>query len=152
MDIVVSSDRPAYRILSESGFYGPNDHLYKEGDTIYYDGEPNEDMEPLNSLAEKSLTEFFDKVDAGAREAATKFGRAYRPRVRIQDRMRLATQAMRQLQLEPGGVGIPLMHGVDQGRVASVEQIAKKEVPIMGGQNEPKRRGRPPKVLANANA
>lgn len=149
MDIIISSDRPAYRILGENGFYGPNDHLYREGDTIYFDGEPNEDMEPLNDLARTNLEVFFAKVDEGAKIAAAAHGRSFRQRVRIQDRMRMASADARRVQTVENGVGIPLMKGNDEDRKATIETIGIPEVPIMGATHEPpKRRGRPPKVLA----
>lgn len=78
----IDNTRPAYRILSPNGFYGPDDHLYVDGDEIYYDGEPNEEMEPLNDAANKRMAAFIDKLDAAAREAAEKAGKAFveRPR------------------------------------------------------------------------
>lgn len=148
-DIYVSPDRAAYRILAVNGWYGPNDHLYREGDTVYYEGEPNEEMEPLNDLARKALDAFYAKVDAGAREFSTKLGRAYRPRIRLEDRLRAATAGGRRIQLVAGDGGIPLMKGVDERRISQVEDIAEPEKPVMG---QAKRRGRPPKVLANVPA
>lgn len=78
----IDNTRPAYRILSPNGFYGPDDHLYVDGDEIYYDGEPNEEMEPLNDAANKRMASFIDKLDAAARDAAEKAGKAFveRPR------------------------------------------------------------------------
>lgn len=78
----IDNTRPAYRILSPNGFYGPDDHLYVDGDEIYYDGEPNEEMEPLNDAANKRMASFIDKLDSAARDAAEKAGKAFveRPR------------------------------------------------------------------------
>ena len=144
--IVISPDRPAYRILSEQGWFGPNDHLYKMGDMVYYDGVPNEDMEALNEPAHAAQREFFARCDAGAQESARVLGRAYRGRVRLQDRLRQATMESRQVQLVRGGEGVPIMNGTNESRLATVEDIGEKVTPMQGQpSHEPKRRGRPPK-------
>lgn len=78
----IPTDRPAYRILAIAGFFGPDDHLYGEGECIVYDGEPNEEMEPLNILAEQKMIALKEKLDEFARKAAEKAGRPFvgRPR------------------------------------------------------------------------
>jgi len=73
----IDNTRPAFRILAASGFYGPDDHLYVEGDEIYYDGEPNEEMEPLNEAARTKMSAYIEKLDASAKAAADKAGKAF---------------------------------------------------------------------------
>jgi len=77
----IKSDRPAYRVLASAGFYA-DDKLWEEGDTLYFDGEPNEDLEPLNNKAKEKLTIYIEKLDDLARKAAEKLGRPFvgRPR------------------------------------------------------------------------
>ena len=81
-----TNEIPAYRILSPNGFYGPDDHLYIEDSNgpaeISYDGEPNEEMEPLNEAARIKMAAYLEKLDSAAREAAEKAGKAFieRPR------------------------------------------------------------------------
>jgi hypothetical protein len=83
--MTISNDRPAYRILSVYGFYGPDDNLYQEGEEIYYDGEPNEEMEALNDIARAKMTAYLEKLDSLARQAAEKTGRPFVGRPRTLD-------------------------------------------------------------------
>lgn len=78
-------ERPAYRILATHGFYGPDDHLYNEGEEIFYDDEPNEEMEPLNESARVKLSGYLEKLDTLAKQAADKFGRPFLERPRTLD-------------------------------------------------------------------
>jgi hypothetical protein len=112
----IPNDRPAYEILSTSGFHGPDQHLYQEGDYIVFDGIPNEEMRPLNELARKKLEEYSAYLDAHAKKAAEKLGKEFTGRSRSFDaniaQAREAEQA-RQIQLIKGGPGVPLMGGKD---------------------------------------
>lgn len=126
---VVSNLKPAYRILNEKGFFGPDDHLYAEGSEIYYEGEPNEDMEPLNEPAQKAMEKYFDKLDALARKVAEKAGIEYAGRPRsLDDKIQLASAEARQVQLIKGGEGVPLMGGVKHDS-PKIERIGASEVP-----------------------
>lgn len=74
--IVIPSDVPVYRI-KEGKFFGPNDHLFQEGEIIEFSGEPNLEMEPLNELARGKMREFLALLDDEGRKAAEKAGKAY---------------------------------------------------------------------------
>lgn len=75
--IVINNTRPAYRILNVNGFFGTDDHLYKEGDIIYWDDEPNEEMEPLNEPALDRMETYLTKLDELAKDVAIKTGKPY---------------------------------------------------------------------------
>ena len=106
----IREDRAAYRILAVGGFYGPDDHLYAEGATIYYDDEPNLEFEPLNGRAHEAMAVYVDKLNEMGRAAAEKSGRSYQglPRT-LDDAVRIASQDARRVQLVAGDGGVPLM-------------------------------------------
>lgn len=138
----IEEDRPAYRILNEKGFFAPNCHLYLEGDAIYFDGEPNEDMEPLNEMAHVKLKELFVKLDGFAEEFAKANGKKYAGRVRsVEEHLANSSMNARAPQLIKGGAGVPIM-GATPKNATSVQPIERPEVPQTGQ----KRRGRPPGV------
>lgn len=82
---LISNERAAYRILDPNGFFSDDDTLYKEGSEIYFDGIPNEQMEPLNQVARDRLVAHLEELDRLGREAAAKAGRAYAGRPRSLD-------------------------------------------------------------------
>lgn len=128
----IPDDRPAYRILDPNGFFGPNDHLYSEGDCIIFDDEPNENFEPLNALARERMSAYFDKLDELARKAAEKHGREYAGRARtLEDAVAIASQDARRVQLIDGDGGVPLMGAKKRGR-PRIEHIEQAEVPQDG--------------------
>ena len=65
---MIDNTRPAYRVLDPNGFYSDNDTLYQEGDEIYFEGEPNDQLEPLNQIAKDKLNNYLDKLDEQAKE------------------------------------------------------------------------------------
>lgn len=75
--IVISEDRPAYRITSQAGFFGPDDTLYPEGAMIYWDKEPSVEMEPLNSKARTNYKKLTEKLNKLGAQAAAKLGKGY---------------------------------------------------------------------------
>lgn len=77
----VKQDKPAYRIIGK-GFYDDKDKLWQQGEALYFDGEPNLDLMPLNKLAHDKTNEFLDKLDALGERKAKKEGKAYTPFVR----------------------------------------------------------------------
>lgn len=108
----VPQDVPVYRILTGS-FYGPNDHLYVEDDVIAWEGEPNEEMEPLNALAKEAQKVFFKKLDDCAREHAERLGKPFTGRLKSLDAIvAQATSDARRIELVRGDGGLPLMGGV----------------------------------------
>jgi hypothetical protein len=130
--MLIPSDRPAYRILSEAGFFGPDDHLYRAGDCIVFDDEPNEDMEPLNEPARTALEKFFDKLDAAARRKAEKAGLEYAGRPKsLDEKITLATADARRVQLINGDGGVPLMGGKKRGR-PRIERMEPDPTPETG--------------------
>ena len=87
--INVSNERAAYRVLNPMGFF-VDDTLYTvdpKGDPaeLYYDGEPNEGLEPINDLAKQRMNDFLEKLDNLARAAAEKTGRYYAGRPKTLD-------------------------------------------------------------------
>lgn len=76
------SDTPMWRVLATAGFFGPDHTLYDEGMEIEYDGEPNEELEPLNQAAHDKLVVYLEKLDMLGKEAAVKANRPWvgRPR------------------------------------------------------------------------
>ena len=121
---LISEHRPAYRVLATAGFNGPDDHLYPEGATIYYDEEPNLEFEPLNRKAHEALNAYIDKLNELGRAAAEKAGRAYAglPRT-LDDAVRIASQDARRVQLVDGDGGVPLMGARKHGK--TVEAIVE---------------------------
>jgi hypothetical protein len=131
--MLIPSERPAYRILAANGFFGPDDHLYGQGDCIVFDDEPNEEMEPLNELARTKLREYLTKLDGFAEEVAKKNGRAFQGRVRsLDEQIKMATQDARRISLISGDGGVPLMSAKNE-RAANVGKIEDDEVPQTGG-------------------
>lgn len=126
----IPDDRPAYRILSS--FFGPNDHLYTEGDTVLFDGEPNDDMEPLNLPAKKAMEAFFKKQEDCAKKAAEKAGREYTGRPKsLDEAITLASMDARRVQLTEGDGGVPLMGGKKRS-AGSVERVDVEAIPQTG--------------------
>lgn len=74
--LVIPQDRAVYRI-KEGKFFGPDDYLYKEGDIIAFDLEPNQEMEPLNTKANENMLQYLAKLDSLGADAAAKAGRAW---------------------------------------------------------------------------
>lgn len=127
----IPQDRPVYRVLNQHGFFGPDDHLYKEGELIYLDSEPNEELEPLNDKADKAQAEFFDKLDNLARKAAEKAGREYNGRAKgLEEAITNAHADARRTQIRVGDGGVPLMGAV---KVAGVGRVEQGEAPQQRG-------------------
>lgn len=137
---MIDNTRPAYRILAPSGFYGPDDNLYIENEhgyaEIYLDGEPNEEMEPLNEPARVKMQAYLDKLENLGRAAAEKAGKAYAGRPRNLDGgLELATAVARS--------SMPIMSV--QRDVTTIERIDTGSIPEVGTVNPKRGRGRPPK-------
>lgn len=130
----IAQDRPAYRILSPNGFYA-DDHLYSEGEKIYFDGIPNEEMEPLNTIALDRLTAYVERLDSLAKDAAEKFGRPYSGRPRTLDgQLALASEFERNSMQIMG----------NKEAVRTVDRIETEDTPEMGDLK--RGRGRPRKA------
>lgn len=142
----INPNRPAYRVQAIHGFYA-DDHLYEEGDTLYFDGEPNEELEPLNEVAYQKLQTYLEKLDTFGRLAAEKFGRPWVGRARSLDgAIAIASEDERKR------VAITGTHNVDGTRPEgerTTERIENVEAPETGSVN-PKKRGRPSKASQSA--
>jgi hypothetical protein len=131
----IPQDRPAYRIL-EGSFFGPDDHLYKEGECIVFDDEPNEQMEPLNDLAREAMNTYLTKLDKLAQAVAEKNGRSFASRrPTLEESMANAHQEARRVELISGDGGVPLM-GAKRGRGRPrIEKLGGEEVPETRGKS-----------------
>lgn len=87
VDPVIPQDKPVFRILDEHGFFGPNDTLYPEGSIIVLHDCPNENMEPMNQLAQDSMEAYLDMLDESARKVAEVNGRYFSGRARTKEDM-----------------------------------------------------------------
>lgn len=113
----IPQDVPVFRILDPAGFFGPDDHLYSEGDLVALLDEPNEQMEPVNDLAKKAMTAYLEKLDDAARAYAEKMGRPYNGRPRSFDEaVATLTADARRVQRVEGDGGIPLQGAKKRGR------------------------------------
>lgn len=74
----VRQDRPAWGV-SGKGFFDDKDKLWQPGQALYFDGEPNNDLVPLNKLAFEKKQQFLDKIDDLGFKAAKKQNREYVP-------------------------------------------------------------------------
>ena len=132
-NIVIRADRAAYRIMDPKGFYA-DDFLYQQGSVIYWDGIPNEQMEPLNELARIALTEYIDDLELKAMAVAEKTGRPYTPRHRgTEGAVAIATLDSRRPELVRGDGGIPLMGAKPRGPKKSAVIEAEPDAPVVVG-------------------
>jgi hypothetical protein len=139
--------RAAYRVLDPSGFYSDNDTLYLADEfgnpaEIYFDGIPNEQLEPLNELARQRLTAYLDLQDALGRAAAEKLNRPFvgRPR-NLDGAVELATAIARNDMSIQG-----------TKNKASNTELVETRTPQTGATLNPNKRkvGRPPKNASAA--
>lgn len=136
----IPQDRPVYRILNVAGFFGPDSHLYKEGEVIAFQDEPNEDMEPMNQMAKDAIEKYLNKLDELARSVAKKNGRQFAGRPRSLDGViAVASEDMRRVSLVQGDGGVPLMGA--QRTNTGIEKIEVMETPQTGGKNQKNGKG-----------
>ena len=77
----LKQDRPAY-MVGGKGFFNSNDKFLYPGQMTYLDGEPNQDLIPLNKVAYDEMQKFLDKLDALASEKAKREKRSFIPQPR----------------------------------------------------------------------
>lgn len=65
----VKQDRPAYGVIN-NGFFDHKDKFRYPGSMLYFDGEPNQNLYPLNKLAYDKMQAYLDKLDALGEEVA----------------------------------------------------------------------------------
>lgn len=138
---VVRQDRPAYRILKECFL---DDVMYFEGQMIYWDEEPNKEMEPLNSLAEEAINAFFDSREELAKQKSAANGMKYIPLRRpiSEDRERNNTESRRP-EIVKGDGGVPVLGARKRGQPkAEVISNVADQTPIY---DTVRKRGRPKK-------
>ncbi len=127
----VNQDRPAYRILKPCFL---DDIMFFEGQLVYWDEEPNKEMEPLNELAKDAMNAFFDDREALAKAASLAKGMKYialrRP---IEEERELNNADARRVELIKGDGGIPVMGARKRGRpkAQAIEVSPFEEKPIM---------------------
>lgn len=132
--VVISGERSAYKILGEKGFFGPDDHLYTSGEMIYFDDEPNQDMEPLNDLARGKMREYIEKLDRLGREAAEKFGRPYTGLASTLDAaIEQSTEDARRVMSISNPNGVALMKSDKRAKNTGIERVAEEDVPETNG-------------------
>jgi len=116
----VRQDRPAYRILKMCYL---DDRACFEGEEVYWDEEPNKEMEPLNDLAKEATKAFFDNREELAREASLKKGVKYIPLRRpVEEERALNTSEARRVEIVKGDGGVPVMQARKRGR-PKIEKI-----------------------------
>jgi hypothetical protein len=62
---VTIDQNPLYRVITGRSFYDCASSTYVGSEEEFeWDGEPSEDLEPLNEAAQENMQRFFDRVDA----------------------------------------------------------------------------------------
>lgn len=128
----IPQDRPVYRILSEKGFFGPDDSLHPEGEIIVLWDTPNEDMEPMNDMARKVFDSYIDTLEASAQKVAELNGRHFagRPRSK-EDMIANASADARRVQSLSNPAGVPIMGGKTESK-KRIQRVGEDEVSETG--------------------
>lgn len=71
-------DKAAYGVGGK-GFYDDKRRLWNPGQAMYFEGEPNLDLFPLNKLAHDRKNEFLAKLNKFGEAAAKKAGKSFVP-------------------------------------------------------------------------
>lgn len=71
-------DKAAYGVGGK-GFYDDKCKFHRVGSALYFDGEPNLDLTPLNKFAWEKMQAFIDKLNACGLKRAKKEGKEYVP-------------------------------------------------------------------------
>lgn len=116
MPVAIPQDVPAYKI--KSGKFYVDDELLPEGTFITFEGEPNVEMEPMNTLAFDKMREYLAKLDVMGRKKADRDEKAYVSLLESFDHVHSYH--------EQGGKKVAILN-------------REEDVPLMGG----KKRGRP---------
>lgn len=134
----IPEDRPVYRVLSEKGFFGPDDSLHPEGEIIVLWDKPNEDMEPMNDLARDAFEKMIDELEESARMVAEKNGRHYAGRPRTKEEMiNNATEDARRVQSISNPDGVKIM-GARKDSRKRIQSVGEPEALTMGQQKAKK--------------
>lgn len=131
--VVLTNDRPAYKILGEKGFFGPDDHLYVFGEMIYFDDEPNMDMEPLNPMARERMKDYLSKLDDLGRAAAKHFGRPYQGlATNLDEAVAQSSEDYRRVQSVGNPNGVAVMKSDKRSKNNGIQRVAADETPETG--------------------
>lgn len=136
----MSNERALYRVLDPSGFFGDDDTLYsldKDGNPaeIYFDGIPNEQLEPLNDTAHQRLNDYLNMLDDFARIKAEKQGVPFVGRPRTLDGAISIATAEARAEMSIMG---------NRNKVSTTGLAEPRSVPETGAKRG---RGRPPKSV-----
>lgn len=140
IDPAIPQDKPVYRILTEQGFFGPDDTLHNMGELIVLFDEPNEDMEPMNDLAQEAMEKHLQTLEDSERENAKFNGRHFAGRSRSkEDMLAHATEDARRIQSlsNPNGVAII---GAKKDTEKRIQGVGQEPTPDTG--RKPQQRGR----------
>ncbi len=125
----IPQDRAVYEV-GEGGFFGPDDHLYNEGDILAYDEEPALSMRPLNEMASQAMLDLLGKLDGEGKKLAAQTGKSYRGMVdNFLNAQALAIQESKQVELLNGRKDVPLM-----GHKKNNKRIQKLDILQEGGE------------------
>lgn len=139
-----NQERALYRVLDPSGFFGDDDTLYsldKDGNPaeIYFDGIPNEQLEPLNETAFKRLEAYLNMLDDFAKAKAEKQGVPFVGRPRSLDGAISIATAEARAEMSIMG---------NRNKVSTTELAEPRVTPETSAKRG---RGRPPKSVERAN-
>ena len=136
---MIDNTKAAYRVLNPYGFFSDDDTLYAEGAEIYFDGEPNDQLEPLNQLAKDRLVAHLEALEKFGKEAAAKAGRAYAGRPRTLDGALAIATAIQKAEMGVMGT---------KDKTASTQSITADPIDDSGLNSVKRGRGRPRKDVA----
>ena len=123
----LTQDRPAYRILDERGFFC-DDVLWPVGSIVYYDDEPNEQMEPLNDKARDAMIALIRKLDGFAEEVAKQTGKKFVSRAKdLEESLNQLRESARRVEIVQGDGGVPIMGAKRTKRRA--QAVGEQETP-----------------------
>lgn len=134
----IPQDRPVYRIKSGK-FFGPDDSQHEEGEFIVWKEEPNQEMEPMNELAQENMTKYLKKLDGFGRQVAEKMGKSYTSLADAHaNSYALAQQESKQFEVLTAKKTVPLMGGknINAAAIEKVEVSTGKSAPML---SEPKK-------------
>lgn len=124
----LDNDKAAYRVNAERGFFC-DDHLWPAGSIIYFEGEPNEEMEPLNDKAKEIMMAYLTKLDGFAAEVAKQTGKKFLARTKsLEEAMNDLREQTRRIELVQGDGGVPIMGAKRRGRPKAVK-VGDEAVP-----------------------
>lgn len=141
---IMKVERPMYRVLATAGFFGPDHTLYDEGQEVYFDGEPNEELEPLNQAAHDKVVVYLEKLDTLGREAAAKANRPWAGRPRTLDGALTIASAIQKAEMGILGSKItPTAETIAKIEREAPEKAAQDTRPDTGLTEVKRGRGRP---------